>query len=231
MVGVAVQSVARNANNEPTVETSSRRQRIWLLEPESREVGLFDPRRHVVNLKGGPRFRSMKFTVTQDFPAGLDRLWGTFGRPAYVRQKYLALGATAVRLNEFRSTTQVIEVDLERDVPVDLAQLPAWMRSLIGREQTLQHRTQWRRVNRMQVTAEIDVSPVGLPVRAHGVGRIVETATGATRMELEWRVQSALPVVGARVELLFADQVRAALAEDHQFTLKYLQQTPAGGTA
>lgn len=40
----------------------------------------------------------MEFTLTQYFPAGLDRLWAAFGRADYPRLKYLALGATAVRL-------------------------------------------------------------------------------------------------------------------------------------
>jgi len=33
----------------------------------------------------------MEFTLTQDFPAGLDGLWAVFGRPEYPQQKYLAL--------------------------------------------------------------------------------------------------------------------------------------------
>jgi hypothetical protein len=34
----------------------------------------------------------MEFTITQDFPAGLDRLWAVFGRPDYPRRKYRAFG-------------------------------------------------------------------------------------------------------------------------------------------
>ncbi len=46
-------------------------------------------------------------------------------------------------------------------------------------------------------------------------------------MELTWRVDSSLPLMGARVQRLFAGQVRAALEDDHRFTVHYLQ----GGSA
>jgi len=165
----------------------------------------------------------MKFAVTQDFPAGLDRLWLTFGQQEYARQKYLALGATAVRIDSFRSSAQLIEVELERAIPVHRSQLPVWMRSLVGGEQKLRHQTRWRRLDRQHVAAELEISPVDLPVSARGVGTIVEAAPDLTRMELDWTVESVLPVVGRKVERLFADQLRAGLAADHDFTLKYLQ--------
>ena len=166
----------------------------------------------------------MEFTLTQHFPTGLDRLWAVFGRPEYPERKYDALGATALRLHRFHVTAQAIEVELERDMPVDPSRLPPWMLKMIGRHQTLRQRTAWKRVSPTQVSAELDVSPIGLPVRAHGVGTIVETAPGTTRMALTWRVTSMLPLMGAKVERLFADQLRTALEDDHAFTLRYLQQ-------
>src|SRR5512144_2655097 len=138
----------------------------------------------------------MDFSVSQDFPSGLDRLWAAFGRPDYPQQKYLALGATAVRVRTFRATTQAIEVELERDVPVDPSRLPPWARVFIGSGQTLCHRTRWRRIDPMHASAELDISPIGLPVRAHGVGTIVETAPDTTRMVLNWRVTAMLPIMG-----------------------------------
>lgn len=171
----------------------------------------------------------MDFTLTEHFPTGLDRLWVVFGRPEYPRRKYRALGAKAVRLQRFEVTDRDIAVELERDVPVDRSRLPAWVRPMVGSQQTLRHRTWWQRVGPTRVTAELDIAPASLPVRARGVGTIVETAPGTTRMTLSWQVKSGLPVLGAKVERLFADQLRAALHDDHAFTLRYLQQmTPAG---
>jgi hypothetical protein len=163
----------------------------------------------------------MQFHLTQDFPAGLDRLWVAFGCADYPRRKYLALGATAVRVRRFRATTAAIEVELERDVPVDKSRLPPWMRLLARSQQTLQQRTAWRRVGPKQAAAELDIVPVGLPVRARASGTIVESAPGQTRMELTWQVDSML---GEKVERHFADQIRAALDDDHTFTLQYLEQ-------
>ena len=161
--------------------------------------------------------------MIQDFPAGLDRLWAAFGRKDYPRQKYSAMGATAVRMGCFCATAQAIDVELERDVPVDPRRLPSWARLLIGRRQTVRHRSAWRRTGPTRATAELDIAPVGLPVRAHGLGTIAETSTGTTRMVLTWRVTSDLPIIGLQVEQLFADLIRTSLDADHAFTLHYLE--------
>jgi hypothetical protein len=170
----------------------------------------------------------MEFSFSQDFPAGLGRLWAAFGRPDYPQRKYRALGATAVRLQSFHATASRIEVALERDLRVDASALPAWASTLMRSEQTLRHRTTWQRLGPTQISAELDIEPVGLPVLAHGTGSIVETAPGATHMVLDWHVTSSVPILGRRVERLFADQLRAALIADHAFTLQYLAQAGPG---
>jgi hypothetical protein len=43
-------------------------------------------------------------------------------------------------------------------------------------------------------------------------------------MVLTWQVHS---VLGEKIERVFADQIRAALDDDHAFTLQYLEQAPA----
>jgi hypothetical protein len=169
----------------------------------------------------------MDFTLTQAYPAGLDRLWAVFGHPEYPHRKYSALGATDFRLQRFHVTAKTIEVELERDVPVDRSRLPSWVRRMVGGQQRLRHRTRWRRVSPKRVTAELDIAPVRLPVHARGVGTIVEIAPGMTRMILTWQVKSSVPMLGEKVERLFADQVRTALDDDHAFTLQYLRQVPA----
>jgi hypothetical protein len=165
----------------------------------------------------------IEINLTHDFPAGLDRLWAAFGREDYPRQKYLALGATDVRAGRFSATAQAIDVELERDVPVDPRRLPSWARLLIGSQQTLRHRSAWRRTGPTRATAELHISPVGLPVRAHGLGTIAETSLGTSRMVLTWRVASDLPIIGHKVERLFADLIRTSLDADHAFTLHFLE--------
>jgi len=164
----------------------------------------------------------MEFTLTQDFPAGMDRLWAAFGRADYVRRKYRALGATTVRIRHFRVTAQAIDIELERDVPVDPSRLPTWSRALVGTRQTLLHRSAWQRTGPTQATATLDVSPRGLPLHARGQATIVELGPELTRMRLTWRVESTLPLIGEMAERLLADQVLAALEADHAFTLRFL---------
>jgi hypothetical protein len=60
-------------------------------------------------------------------------------------------------------------------------------------------------------------------VQAHALGTIIETSAGASRMVLTWRVSSDLPLVGARVERLFAELIRTSLDADHAFSLRYLK--------
>lgn len=162
---------------------------------------------------------ALKFTVVQDYPAGLDRLWSAFGQPGYPVGKYRALGALAVRLRRFDATPQRIEVELERDVPTDPGGLPVWARAFVRSTQTLGHHSTWRRVDATRAEAELEIAAQGLPVRARAEGVIAESGTGRCRMTLTWQVDSRF---GVRVAQLFADQVRQALAADHAYTLRCL---------
>jgi hypothetical protein len=129
----------------------------------------------------------------------------------------------------FRATTRAIEVELERDVPVDASRLPTWAQAFVGSRQMLHHATRWHRVSPTRVTGELEITPVELPVHAHAVGTIVQTTTGTTRMTLNWQVSSPLPIVGRSMEHLFAEELRDALDADHAFTVGYLQRAVMAG--
>ncbi len=167
----------------------------------------------------------MKFSLSQDFPAGLDRLWEIFGRPDYPQQKYRSLGSSDIRLLLFRVDAEVIDVELERTAPVAWESIPAWARAFLSRRQVMHHRSRWQRVSPVLVEAELDIVPVGRRVSAHGTGSIVQLTPELTRMTLGFVVESDLPVLGARVAGLYAKQVREALRADHAFTLRYLEET------
>ncbi|HJV70120.1 DUF2505 family protein [Ideonella sp.] len=175
---------------------------------------------------GLQRSEMIAFTLEHDYPAGLDRLWATLGQRDYVRQKYRALGARALRLRRFAATAEAIDVDLERDVVADRAHLPAWVRVLTTERQTLRHRSAWHRNGPREAEAAIDITLLGLPLQAHGRGTIRQLAPGACRMTMDWRIETTLPLAGDAATLLFGREVRAALDADHDFTLRYLQSHP-----
>ena len=163
----------------------------------------------------------LEFTRRDELPAGLDRLWATFGDPAYARQKYLALGSREVKIPRFDVSATGIEVELERQVRVDRRQWPRWSRPAVAAVQTLRHRSSWKRVSPSRVVATLEIAPVGQPVRAEGTGRIDEVAPAHAVMTVRWRVSSSVPVLGRRIERLFAQQLQAALDADHAFTLRW----------
>jgi hypothetical protein len=170
----------------------------------------------------------MEFALTQDFPAGMDLLWSTLGKRDYVRRKYSALGATLLRVRHFSATARAIDIELERDMPVDATLLPAWSRSLVGPTLTLRQRSAWRRDGPRHATATIAIAPRGLPLRAQGRAMIDEIGPHLTRMRMDWHVGSAVPILGERTERLLARQIQAALDADHAFTVQYLgADTPA----
>lgn len=166
----------------------------------------------------------MKFSLSQDFPAGLDRLWAVFGRPDYPEKKYRSLGSSDIRVLLFRVEADVIEVELERTTPVAWRTIPVWARAFLGRRQVMHHRSRWQRVSPTWVEAVLDIAPVGRRVSAHGTGSIVQLTPDLTRMTLRFTVDSGIPVLGARVARLYAKQVREALRADHAFTLRYLKE-------
>jgi len=164
----------------------------------------------------------VNFSLKQDFPTDLARLWTALGRPDYVELKYRSLGATRLRVLKFDATVEVIEVELERSAPIARERLPAWARPFLGDEQMMRHHTRWRRIGPTHIEAELDIAPVGRPLRAHGVGTVIEPSPGQTRMTLRFDVQCKLPALADKVARLFADQVKEALRADHAFALGYL---------
>jgi hypothetical protein len=163
----------------------------------------------------------MEFSVSYDYPIDLDRLWAALGRPDYPRRKYGAPGAAGVRIRRFAVTDRSVEVELERQAPVQLARLPWWARPFVPTRQAIRQRTTWTRAGPASAQAELEIVPVGLPVAAHGSGSTTAQPDGTTRLTLRWTVSST---VGERVAQLFAAEVRDALDADHAFTLHYLAQ-------
>ena len=175
------------------------------------------------------RIADMEFSLTQDFPADLGRLWTVFGRPEYTEQKYRSLGSTALRMLKFAASDELIEVELERKAPVALERLPAWVRVLSGEQQTMRHHSRWERAGPKQINVELDISPVGVPLHAHCIGSVVELSRSLSRMTLRFDVNCSVPTIGTKMARLFAEQVKEALRADHAFTLGYLETigTPA----
>jgi hypothetical protein len=164
----------------------------------------------------------LKFSLRQDYPTSLARLWTALGHRGYVERKYRSLGTDAVRVLKFNATDEIIEVELQRSAPVAREKLPAWARPFVGHQQLICQHTRWRRVGPTHIEAELDLAPVGMQVHAHGVGSVVELSACRTRMTLRFDVQCTLPALGDKAARLFADQVREALRADHAFTQAYL---------
>jgi hypothetical protein len=171
----------------------------------------------------------LKFSLQQEFPAGVGGLWTAIGRPDYPQSKYLALGSTDVAIHRFTVTRDLIEVDLERKVPVVRAGLPAWARPFAASQQQLHHHTRWQRVNASRIDAHLEIAAVGLPVAATATGTVVETSTGRALLTLHFDVRCKLPVIGARMASLFAREVRQAMEADYAFTLDYLRGRRVAG--
>jgi hypothetical protein len=169
---------------------------------------------------------TMQFDVTQDFPAGLEQLWSALGCTDYVEEKYRWLGSTSLRIQKFTFDVVSIEVELDRQAPVAREKLPVWARVFSGEKQAMHHHTRWRWVDRDRVDVDLEIRALGLPVRAHGTGSIIERVPGESRMTLHFDVSSGFGAMSAGVARVFAQQVKHALQEDHAFTLGYLQARP-----
>jgi hypothetical protein len=166
----------------------------------------------------------MKLVVVQDFPAPPSRLWEVFSDPSYLGEKYLALGAIHVDVQRFEASASSIEIVLTRRIPVDLARIPSFARSIVGQEQTMEHRTSWRRDPQDEIDGKLIITAVGRPVRIAGTARLLPAREGRSRLTLEFDVTSDVPLIGGKIAKLFAEQVEAALQADHRFTLGYLER-------
>jgi hypothetical protein len=165
----------------------------------------------------------MQFDLTQDFPVGLDRLWAALGHADYIEQKYRSLGSTSLRIRGLDAGAESIEIELDRQAPVALDDLPLWARVFSGTWQAMRQHTRWRRVGRDRVDAELDVRELGRRVGAKGTGSVVELSPAQSRMTLHFHVASRSRALPSRVADVFVRQLKHALQADHEFTLEYLR--------
>ena len=172
------------------------------------------------------------FTMAQDFPVGVDRLWTAIGREDYVRAKYRALGTPALRLRRFQATAERVEVDLERDLPRAVP-LPPGLGATGHALRTLRQRSTWRRDARGEVQVTLEIAPLGLPLVAAGEGSVRPTGPHACRLALRWQVRAdEVPgLLRGAASAIFARRVREALAQDHAFTLGWLARATARASA
>lgn len=166
----------------------------------------------------------MRLAIDQDFPADIDKLWSVFSDPEYPRAKYTALGATFFEQTRFSANERSIEVELSRRFPVDLSKIPSFAHKFVGNEQVMRHITRWSRVSATEVRADLTVVAEGRPVKIAGTARIAPHGQGITRLSFALDITSDVPLLGGKIEKLFFDQVTAALAADHKFTLGYLER-------
>ncbi len=167
----------------------------------------------------------VQLTVTQDYPALPAALFAVFGDPAYPPAKYRTLGALSCEVRTHRADDREIHVDLERLVCVDLDALPAIVRKLASAQQTMRHDTRWRRRGD-GATGELAIEVVGKPVRIEGTADI-SPHEGGSRVIFRFEISSSVPLVGDKIARVFAGQVEAALARDHEFTRAWLEEHPA----
>lgn len=163
----------------------------------------------------------MDFTSTLLFPTRLERLWEVFGDPQYTERKQIAIGASSVAVRHFAVTPQLIEVELEREMPVAEDTAPSWFRTWFGSRHTLHDRMACRRIGPRRFSIERNLDPVGQPVSICGTGWFTELIPGLVRMRVDWRVTSTLPALGDQVERLFTGQLGSMLRRDRAFTVCY----------
>lgn len=165
----------------------------------------------------------VSFHLNQSFPARLGGLWTALGRRHYVESKYFALGSTDLCVFEFDVGERVINVVVERCIRTAGNAVPVWARPFFSGTHVLHQHTRWTRVDERSAGVELEIWPVGKPIRARGDGAVVESSAQSTQMKLHMTVLCAIPAIGTQVAQLFADQLKQALWQDHRFTLSYLE--------
>ena len=166
----------------------------------------------------------MKFNLSHDFPVGMAALWPVYGSPDYLAAKYKALGSSNLRILEAITDEQRIRVVLERTITPDLKGVPDWARRLVVRDYTMRHENHCQRQGDALSRVNLRIIPVGAPVSISAAGSLSDVASGRSRLALDFDVTCSLPLVGRKVAEIFARKVHEALAEDHDFTVSYMQQ-------
>lgn len=168
----------------------------------------------------------MKYHDTIHYPLPTASLFRFFTDPDFFVRKYLALGASNVKVTHAAMTGSQSTITVTRDVPVEVP-IPSFARSLVPSHITLVQTDAW---DTATARGSLLIEFKGMPVRMTCDITLRDHAEGAVE-ELDFDIRVNVPLVGSKLEALLAQDLRLKFQRDTDVTLDIMKSHAGLGCA
>jgi hypothetical protein len=159
-----------------------------------------------------------EFRETHEYPASLETVFEMFCDPAWLREKYAALGNENVELLRCEREGERFIIRCRRDVP---ANVPGFARRFLSAMNTVEQQDEWI-VDGGEIlrgTRSVDVK--GTPIEISGTTTLEPSDAGCTNL-ITGKARVSVPLVGKRIAAFVAEDALRNLAEEHRRNLEQL---------
>lgn len=158
------------------------------------------------------------------FPA--DEVYATMVDPDYLRARLTRMGGPGAELLEHTADPDGVRYRLRQGL--DKAHLPPLVQSLVPGNLVIERTETVRRRGAGDYDGDVDVRILNTPVTAAG-GMRLQDAAGGSEFAVRAEVSVPVPMIGSRIEVTIAEQVKNLLTAENAFTQQWLRERKKDG--
>ncbi|MEV0699030.1 DUF2505 domain-containing protein [Saccharopolyspora sp. NPDC050389] len=164
--------------------------------------------------------RHIEFRSTYEWPAAL--VFAVLIDPGYLRERLRVLGGDN-ELLEHEATENGVWFRIRQGVRAEV--IPSVARTVVGGDLAIDRAEEWSREADGGFAGEVTAGALVMPRSITAVQRLRDLPAGAgCEFVVEGDVKVAIPLLGGKLEDLFAREVRGLLEAEHEFTVEWLSE-------
>lgn len=159
----------------------------------------------------------MKYHDTIRYPVPVEALFRFFTDPDFFVRKYMAQGATNVRVTRAETAGSRSTITVSRDVPVEVP-IPSFARAMVPSHITLVQTDSW---DSATGRGNLQIEFKGMPVRVN-CDMTLQDRDGKAVEELAFDIRVSVPLLGGKLEALLAQDLRLKFQRDTEESLNII---------
>lgn len=159
-----------------------------------------------------------RLTVTQSYDAPPAAVFALFGDRAFVDGRVQQSGGIDPRVVSLDSTPDGLTIVTRQGIPASV--LPSMVSQMMKDDPVTERTEQWRQEGDSYV-ADFSVSVKGAPASLKGTMTLRPAGSGS-ELAVDGSATVPIPIFGAKIEQIIADQVRELLEEEQTYTRERL---------
>ncbi len=167
----------------------------------------------------------MEVERTRCYPVSATTLVRVLTSREYFQTRHAWSGITEYRFDAFGECEEGFLIRISRPMEIPPEKVPAIASRLVPRSASLVTELCWTRLEQPPFRGRYRFALSGVPVEVAGWMTLQDERAGA-RQDIALRVNSRVPLIGARLSRLVAGGVDRALESDHRGMLRYIETLP-----